>query len=156
MRFAATDDHAVIHLASGVVRLRLAAGAGDLFLFAYDRWVGNSITVTVTPMGRSTWRGTEVNEGAADIEVRNRGRRSIARRRLTCESGPQPIRIGKGRPFVTGDEEIQAQQRKSAAGPPICRCARVQERPSAVSSSRRRPPEGGRGYLSALCRCRTI
>lgn len=106
MRFAAADDRAVIHLASGVVRLRLAAGAGDLFPFAYDRWVGDSITVTVTPMGRSTWRGTEVNEGAADIKVRNRGRRWIARGRLTCESGPQPIRIGKGRPFVTGDEEI--------------------------------------------------
>ena len=86
MRFAATDDHAVIHLASGVVRLRLAAGADDLFLFAYDRWVGDSITVTVTPMGRSTWRGTEVNEGAADIEVGNGGRRWIARGRLTCGS----------------------------------------------------------------------
>lgn len=62
-RFAATDDHAVVRLASGVVRLRLAAGAGDLFPFAYNRWVGDSITVTVTPIGRSTWRRTEVNEG---------------------------------------------------------------------------------------------
>ena len=44
-----------------------------------DRWVGDSITMTVTPIGRSTWRGTEVNEGAADVEVRNRGRRWIAR-----------------------------------------------------------------------------
>lgn len=86
MRFAAADDRAVIRLASGIVHLRPAAGAGDLFPFTHDRWVGDSITVTVTPVGRSTWRGTEVNEGAADIEVRNTGRRWIARGRLTCGS----------------------------------------------------------------------
>ncbi len=86
MRFAAADNHAVVRLASGIVQLRPAAGAGDLFPFTYDRWVGDSITVTVTPIGRSTWRGTEVNEGAADIEVRNGGRRWIARGRLTCGS----------------------------------------------------------------------
>ncbi len=86
MCFAAADDRAVIRLASGIVRLRPAAGAGDLFPFTHDRWVGDSITVTVTPIGRSTWRGTEVNEGAADIEVRNGGRRWIARGRRTCGS----------------------------------------------------------------------
>lgn len=86
MRFAAADDRAVIRVASGIVHLRPAAGAGDLFPFTHDRWVGDNITVTVTPVGRSTWRGTEVNEGAADIEVRNGGRRWIARGRLTCGS----------------------------------------------------------------------
>ncbi|MHA0328686.1 hypothetical protein [Sphingomonas melonis] len=86
MRFAAADDHAVVRLASGIVQLRPAAGAGDLFPFTHDRWVGDGITVTVTPNGPSRWKGTEVNEGAADIEVRNRGRRWIARGRLTCGS----------------------------------------------------------------------
>jgi len=86
MRFAAADDRAVIRLASGIVRLRPATGASDMFPFTHDGWVGDSITVTVTPIGRSTWRGTEVNEGAADIDVRNRGRRWIARGRLTCGS----------------------------------------------------------------------
>ncbi|MFN3774801.1 hypothetical protein [Sphingomonas parapaucimobilis] len=86
MRFAAADDHAVVRLASGIVQLRPAAGAGDLFPFTHDRWVGDSITVTVTSVGPSMWKGTEVNEGAADIEVRNGGRRWIARGRLTCGS----------------------------------------------------------------------
>lgn len=86
MRFAAADDHAVVRLASGIVQLRPAAGAGDLFPFTHDRWVGDSITVTVTSVGPSRWKGTEVNEGAADIEVRNGGRRWIARGRLTCGS----------------------------------------------------------------------
>lgn len=86
MRFAAADDRAVVRLASGIVQLRPAAGAGDLFPFTHDRWVGDSITVTVTSVGPSRWKGTEVNEGAADIEVRNGGRRWIARGRLTCGS----------------------------------------------------------------------
>ncbi len=86
MRFAAADDRAVIRLASGIVRLRPATGAGDLFPFTHDRWVGDSITVTVTPIGPSRWKGTEVNEGAADIEVYNGGRRWIAQGRLTCGS----------------------------------------------------------------------
>ncbi len=86
MRFAAADDRAVVRLVRSVVRLRPAAAAGDLFPFTHDRWVGDSVTVTVTPIGRSTWRGTEVNEGAADIEVRKGGRRWIARGRLTCGS----------------------------------------------------------------------
>ncbi|MDQ1159349.1 hypothetical protein QE385_003676 [Sphingomonas sp. SORGH_AS 950] len=86
MRFAAADDLAVIRLARGIMHLRPAAGAGDLFPFTHDRWVGDSITVTVTPIGPSRWKGTEVNEGAADIEVRNGRRRWIARGRLTCGS----------------------------------------------------------------------
>lgn len=86
MRFAAADDRAVVRLASGIVQLRPAAGAGDLFPFTHDRWVGDSITVTVTSVGPSRWKGTEVNEGAADIEVRYGGRRWIARGRLTCGS----------------------------------------------------------------------
>ena len=86
MRFAAADDHAVVRLDCGIVHLRPAAGAGDLFPFTHDRWVGDSITVTVTSVGPSRWKGTEVNEGAADIEVRNGGRRWIARGRLTCGS----------------------------------------------------------------------
>ncbi len=86
MRFAAADDRAVVRLASGIVRLRPAAGAGDLFPFTHDRWVGDGITLTVMPIGRSTWRGTEVNEGAADIEVHAGDRRWIARGRLSCGS----------------------------------------------------------------------
>ncbi|WP_230483825.1 hypothetical protein [Sphingomonas sp. Leaf21] len=86
MRFAAADDRAVVRLASGIVRLRPADPAGDLFPFTYDRWAGDGVTVTVTPIGPSRWKGTEVNEGAADIEVRNGGRRWIARGRLTCGS----------------------------------------------------------------------
>jgi hypothetical protein len=64
-----------------MVQLRPAAGAGNLFPFTHDRWIGDGITVTVTPVGPSRWKGTEVNEGAADIEVRNGGRRWIARGR---------------------------------------------------------------------------
>lgn len=79
MRFAAADDRAVVRLDSGMVHLRPAAGAGDLFPFTHDRWVGDSITVTVTSVGRSTWRGTEVNEGAADIDVRTGDRRWVVR-----------------------------------------------------------------------------
>ncbi|WP_343527631.1 hypothetical protein [Sphingomonas sp.] len=86
MLFAAADDRAVVRLDSSIVHLRPAAGAGDLFPFTHDRWIGDSITVTVTPVGPSRWKGTEVNEGAADIEVRNGGRRWIARGRLTCGS----------------------------------------------------------------------
>ncbi|MCT8002804.1 hypothetical protein NZL82_13060 [Sphingomonas sanguinis] len=86
MRFAAAGDRAVVRLASGMVQLRPAATAGDLFPFTHDRWVGDSITVTVTPNGPSRWKGTEVNESAADIEVRNGGRRWIARGRLSCGS----------------------------------------------------------------------
>jgi hypothetical protein len=86
MRFAAADHRAVVRLASGIVRLRPAAGAGDLFPFTHDRWVGDGVTVTVTPIGRSTWRGTEVNDGAADLEVRTGGRRWSTRGRLHCGS----------------------------------------------------------------------
>lgn len=86
MRFAAADDRAVIRLASGIVQLRPAATAGNLFPFTHDRWAGDGVTVTVTPIGPSRWKGTEVNEGAGDIEVRNGGRRWIARGRLTCGS----------------------------------------------------------------------
>jgi hypothetical protein len=86
MRFAAADDRAVIRLASGILRLRPADRAGDLFPFTYDRWAGDGVTETVTPNGPSRWKGTEVNEGAADIEVGNGGRRWIARGRLTCGS----------------------------------------------------------------------
>ena len=86
MRFAAADDRAVIRLASGIVRLRPATGAGDLFPFTHDRWVGDGVTVTVTPNGPSRWKGTEVNEGEADIDVRAGGHRWAARGRLGCGS----------------------------------------------------------------------
>ncbi|MFH8651971.1 hypothetical protein ACH37Y_04550 [Sphingomonas paucimobilis] len=86
MRFAAADDRAVIRLAAGIVRLRPAAGAGDLFPFTYDRWTGDGVTVTVKPVGPSTWKGTEVNEGAAYIEVHTPGHRWAARGRLNCGS----------------------------------------------------------------------
>jgi hypothetical protein len=86
MRFAAADDRAVIRLAAGIVRLRPAAGAGDLFPFTYDRWTGDGVTLTVKPVSPSTWKGTEVNEGAADIEVHTAGHRWAARGRLNCGS----------------------------------------------------------------------
>lgn len=86
MRFAAADDRAVIRLASGIVQLRPAATAGNLFPFTHDRWAGDGVTVTVMPISPSRWKSTEVNEGAADIEVRNGGRRWIARGRLSCGS----------------------------------------------------------------------
>ena len=86
MRFAAADDRAVIHLASGIVRLRPADGAGDLFPFNYDRWTGAGVTVTVTPVGPSSWKSAEVNEEAADIEFRMGGRQWVARGRLSCGS----------------------------------------------------------------------
>lgn len=86
MRFAAADDRAVVRLAAGIVRLRPAAGADDLFPFTYDRWTGDDITVTVKPGGPSTWKGTEVNEGAAYIEVHTAGHRWAARGRLNCGS----------------------------------------------------------------------
>lgn len=86
MRFAAADDRAVIRLPSGIVRLRPAIGAGDLFPFTHDRWFGDGVTVMVTPIGPSSWKGTEVNEGEADIEVRAGGHRWAARGRLGCGS----------------------------------------------------------------------
>lgn len=43
MRFAAAEDRAVVLLANGVVRLRPAPGAGDLFPFSHDRWVGDGV-----------------------------------------------------------------------------------------------------------------
>lgn len=86
MRFATADDRAVIRLPSGIVRLRPAIGAGDLFPFTHDRWFGDGVTVTVTPIGPSSWKGTEVNEGEADIEVRAGGHRWAARGRLGCGS----------------------------------------------------------------------
>ncbi|MEJ8630201.1 hypothetical protein P0F65_10790 [Sphingomonas sp. I4] len=39
----------MVRLGSGIVQLRPAANAGDLFPFTHDRWVGDGITVTVTP-----------------------------------------------------------------------------------------------------------
>ncbi|APX65989.1 hypothetical protein V3I01_06240 [Sphingomonas sp. gentR] len=86
MRFAAADDRAVIRLADDIVRLRPAAGAGDLFPFTYDRWTGDGVTLTVKPVGPSTWKGTEVNEGAAYIDVHIGGHRWAARGRLNCGS----------------------------------------------------------------------
>jgi hypothetical protein len=86
MRFAAADNRAIVRLASGIVRLRPADGAGDLFPFTYDRWTGTGVTVVVTPVGPSSWKGTEVSEGAANIEVRTAGRRWVTRGRLSCGS----------------------------------------------------------------------
>ncbi|WP_257575330.1 hypothetical protein [Sphingomonas sanguinis] len=86
MRFAAADDRAVVRLDSGIVHLRPARGAGDLFPFTHDRWARDGLTVTVLPVGPARWKGTEVNEGAADIEVHIGDARWIARGRLTCGS----------------------------------------------------------------------
>lgn len=85
-RFAAADDHAVVRLATRVVRMRPTAGAGDLFPFTHDRWTGDGVTVMVTPIGRSTWKGTEVTLGAADLQVRIGSYRWVGRGRLNCGS----------------------------------------------------------------------
>lgn len=86
MRFAAADERAVVRLDSGMAQLRSAAGAGDLFPFTHDRWAADGVTVTLLPVGPSMWKGTEVNEGAADIEVHIGGARWTAQGRLTCGS----------------------------------------------------------------------
>lgn len=49
-RFAAADDRAVVRLANGIVALRPADGAADLFT-TYDRWIGGGVAVVVRPRG---------------------------------------------------------------------------------------------------------
>lgn len=85
-RFAAADDRAIVRLATGVVRLRPRAGAGDLFPSTYDRWVGNGIAVTVLPVGAASQKGSEAWEGAATIEVTVGARTRVIRGRLNCGS----------------------------------------------------------------------
>ena len=86
MRFATADDRAVVRLASGVVRLRPAARAGDLFPFTYDRWMGEGVAVKVRPVGASTRKGSEAFENSALVEV-TVGARSLAiQGRLDCGS----------------------------------------------------------------------
>lgn len=69
IRFAAADDHAVVRLPSGVVALRPAADAHDLFPFTHDRWSGDGVTVSVASVGPATRKGSETLEQAADLEV---------------------------------------------------------------------------------------
>lgn len=69
IRFAAADDHAVVRLPSGVVALRPAADAHDLFPFTHDRWSGNGVAVSVASVGPATRKGSETLEQAADLGV---------------------------------------------------------------------------------------
>ncbi len=69
IRFAASDDHAVVRLPSGVVALRPAADARDLFPFTHDRWSGGGVAVSVASVGPATRKGSETIEQAADLEV---------------------------------------------------------------------------------------
>lgn len=69
IRFAAADDHAVVRLTSGVVALRPAADAHDLFPFTHDRWSGDGVIVIAASVGPATRKGSETIEQAADLEV---------------------------------------------------------------------------------------
>ncbi|HXH14757.1 MAG TPA: hypothetical protein VNJ10_01340 [Sphingomonas sp.] len=86
IRFAAADDHAVVRLPSGVVALRPAADARDLFPFTHDRWSGDGVAVRVAPVGPATRKGSETLEQVADLEVAVGG--SLRKRRglMVCGS----------------------------------------------------------------------
>lgn len=49
MLFATADDRAVVRLRNGVVVVKSAVGAGDLFPTIFDRWTGQGMTVQVRP-----------------------------------------------------------------------------------------------------------
>lgn len=85
-RFAAADDHAVVRVAKGIVALRPAIGAHDLFPFTYDRWKGEGIVLRVLPHGTASRNGSETLEQSAAIEIRMGGMRRIERGRLICGS----------------------------------------------------------------------
>lgn len=86
IRFAAADDHAVVRLPSGVVALRPAADAQDLFPFTYDRWSGDNVAVRVAPVGPAKRGGGEALEETADLEVNIGGRIWKRRGLLGCGS----------------------------------------------------------------------
>ena len=86
IRFAAADDHAVVRLPSGVVALRPAADAHDLFPFTHDRWSGERVAVRVASVGPAKQRGSEALEEAADLEVNVSGRIWKRRGLMVCGS----------------------------------------------------------------------
>jgi len=59
----------VVRLPSGVVALRPAADARDLFPFTHDRWSGDSVSVRVAAVGPATRKGSETLEQAADLTM---------------------------------------------------------------------------------------
>jgi hypothetical protein len=86
IRFAAADDHAVIRLPSGVVALRPAADARDLFPFTHDRWSGDGVAVSIASVGPATRKGSETLEQAADLEMNVSGRIWKRRGLMVCGS----------------------------------------------------------------------
>ncbi len=86
IRFVAADDLAVVRLPSGVVSLRPAADAHDLFPFTHDRWTGDGVAVSVASVGPATRKGSETLEQAADLEVDVGGRLRKRRGLMVCGS----------------------------------------------------------------------
>lgn len=86
IRFAAADDHAVVRLPSGVVVLRPASDAHDLFPFTHDRWSGEGVAARVASVGPATRKGSETLEQAADLEVSVGGKIWKRRGLMVCGS----------------------------------------------------------------------
>jgi len=86
IRFAAADDHAVIRLASKLMRLRPAADAHDMFPFTHDSWSGDGISVSVVAAASGTKEGSEAIGSPADLKVTIRGHATSRRGRMICGS----------------------------------------------------------------------
>lgn len=85
MLFAAADDRAVVRMRTGIVVLKPAADAGDLFPTTFDRWTGEGMTVEVRPRGRTTIRGESMVQPAI-LVVTVRGAARYLDGRLDCGS----------------------------------------------------------------------
>ena len=84
--FAASDDRAVVRTRGGVIELRPAHGARDMFPFTFDRWTGGGLSLSVLAMGKAVRRGVEALERPAVVSVRMRGVKVDHRGRLSCGS----------------------------------------------------------------------
>lgn len=84
--FAAADDRAAVRLAHGVVALRPAADAKDLFPFTFDRWREPGVSIGIRPAGRSARKGAEATIRRAVLTVSTGGKALELRGRLECGS----------------------------------------------------------------------
>jgi len=70
----------------GIVVLRPAAGAREVFPYTYHRWTGGGMEVSIENSGREVGRGSEHVETVATLTLTENGRSRSWRGRLSCGS----------------------------------------------------------------------